>query len=241
MEVKLVVVGGKHSGQVVPVPHCKFLIGRAEDCHLRAASDLISRHHAVILVEEAFVAVRDFASRNGTFVNGQRIQKEQELKTGDHLKVGPLEFEVRLDVPVAGKKKPKVHSVQEAAARTVENVQSTPDDEPDLGDWLDDDDDALASRETRTAESPVVDTTATVGPQIGDTTALSADASKPASEGEDDGGDSKADTGHGGTGHKVKKKATSFAQRLKEARTQPSVDSGSAADDVLRKFFGRKS
>ncbi|NIL97048.1 MAG: FHA domain-containing protein, partial [Planctomycetales bacterium] len=64
--------------------------------------------------------VRDFASKNGTFVNGERVRTERELKTGDHVRLGPLEFEVQLGVTVGGKKKPKVQSVTEAASRTVE-------------------------------------------------------------------------------------------------------------------------
>jgi len=128
MEVKLIVVSGKHAGKVVPVAGPKFFIGRAEDCQLRPGSDLVSRHHCVILVEEGLVTVRDFGSKNGTFVNAEKVKNEQELKSGDVLKVGPLEFEVRLAVEVGGKKKPKVRSVQEAAARTVQ----TADDEEEL-------------------------------------------------------------------------------------------------------------
>ncbi len=65
------------------------------------------------------------------------MQGERELKNGDHLKVGPLEFEIQLSVSVSGKKKPKVHNVQEAAARTVE---SAPGDELDVSNWLEDED-----------------------------------------------------------------------------------------------------
>jgi len=141
MEVKLVVTQGSQAGQEVPVPGRKFFIGRAEDCHLRPHSDLISRHHCMILVEDGFIAVRDFGSKNGTFVNGQRITAEVELKPGDHLKVGQLEFELRADVAIGGKKLPKVHSVQEAAARTAQppRPQKKAKDDMDVSSWLEDD------------------------------------------------------------------------------------------------------
>ena len=140
MEVTLVVVGGKSSGQEVPLRGPKFLIGRAEDCHLRPQSSRVSRHHAAILIEDGFVAVRDLGSSNGTLVNGERIKSERELKTGDKLQIGPLEFEVQLAVSVRGKKKPKARNVQEAAARTV---AAAADDELDIiGDWLDDEEEA---------------------------------------------------------------------------------------------------
>jgi pSer/pThr/pTyr-binding forkhead associated (FHA) protein len=104
MDVKLTVVLGKHAGQQIPIPTPKFFIGRAEDCNLRAHSDQVSRHHCVIVVEEGYVAVRDFQSKNGTFVNGQRIAGESELKHGDRLKVGQIELDVHIGAAVAGKK-----------------------------------------------------------------------------------------------------------------------------------------
>jgi len=138
MEVKLIVVHGKHAGQEIPIPGPKFFIGRAEDCNLRPHSDLVSRHHCVIMVEEGFVAVRDFNSKNGTFVNGAKITEETELKTGDHLKVGQIEFEVQIGPTLAGKKAPKVRSVREAAARTVEAARPPSGEKDlDLGDWFD--------------------------------------------------------------------------------------------------------
>ncbi len=138
MDVKLVVVHGKHAGQEIPIPGPKFFIGRAEDCNLRPHSDLVSRHHCVIMVEEGFVAVRDFNSKNGTSVNGQKIAGETELKPGDHLKVGQIEFEVQITTTVAGKKAPKVRSVQEAAARTVQSARPQGGEKDmDLGDWFD--------------------------------------------------------------------------------------------------------
>jgi pSer/pThr/pTyr-binding forkhead associated (FHA) protein len=139
MEVKLAVVHGKHAGQEIPIPGPKFFIGRAEDCNLRPHSDLVSRHHCVVMVEEGFVAVRDFNSKNGTFVNGQRIAGETELKSGDHLKVGQIEFEVQIAATIAGKKAPKVRSVQEAAARTVQSARpKAGGEELDVGDWFGD-------------------------------------------------------------------------------------------------------
>ncbi len=139
MEVKLVVVHGKHAGQEIPIQGPKFFIGRAEDCNLRPHSDLVSRHHCVIMVEEGFVAVRDFNSKNGTFVNGEKLAGEAEIKSGDHLKVGQIEFEVQIAPTLAGKKAPKVKSVQEAAARTVQSARPGSDKgDLDLGEWFDD-------------------------------------------------------------------------------------------------------
>ena len=145
MEVKLVLTGGKSAGREVPVTGPEFLIGRSEECHLRPQSSRVSRRHTMIVVREGYVAVRDLGSSNGTYVNDEKIEGEKELKNGDQLKVGPLEFEVQLAVQVGGKKRPKVHNVQEAAARTVE---AAGDEDLDITSWLEDDEEDDADAPT---------------------------------------------------------------------------------------------
>ncbi len=222
MEVKLIVVGGKHAGQKVPVAGPKLFIGRAEDCHLRPGSDLISRHHAVILVEEGFVSVRDFGSKNGTFLNGERIKTERELKNGDRLKLGPLEFEVELAVGVGGKKKPKVHSVQEAAARTVETAGGGEED-LDIFDLLGDE--AEATSTTPTADTQPVSTTLTTAGGADDVTEARRDLPEEESRGK---------------AKKAKQKTKAGPGRFGQAKGPTSKDTESAADDMLRQFFSRR-
>ena len=152
MDVKLIVANGKNAGQAIPIAGPKFFIGRAEDCHLRPRSDLVSRHHCALVVEEGRVSMRDFGSKNGTLVNGERVQSEQELKNGDQVTVGSIEFTVELSVDVGGKKKPQVKSVGEAAQRTVESAL---DEDLDIAELLGEDDTGSATPEmdTRTLAS----------------------------------------------------------------------------------------
>ena len=96
MDVRLRSLAANSAGKEIKLPAARFLIGRDEDCHLRPKSDLVSRHHCMVLVEDDGVVVRDLGSRNGTYVNDQRIVGEQLLAPGDRLRVGPLEFEVRI-------------------------------------------------------------------------------------------------------------------------------------------------
>lgn len=77
--------------------------------------------------------VRDLGSRNGTLVNDERVIGERELAAGDHLKVGPLEFEVLIVRAVAGAKLPKVNSIKEAAARTAAGRGN---DNADVAEWI---------------------------------------------------------------------------------------------------------
>jgi predicted component of type VI protein secretion system len=133
MDLKLKVLEGKNAGKEISVNGKKFLIGRAEDCNLRPGSELISRHHCVLLIEDGYLAVRDFGSKNGTYVNEQRVVGERELKAGDHLTIGPLHFEIHIAHGLAGKKKPPVVDIKEAAARTAENAAQ---DTVDVTQWL---------------------------------------------------------------------------------------------------------
>jgi predicted component of type VI protein secretion system len=151
MDLKLRVLEGKNAGQEIAVASKKFLVGRAEDCHLRPGSDLISRHHCVLLVEDGYLAVRDFGSKNGTYVNKERVVGERELKAGDHLTIGPLEFEIHIAHGLGAKKRPPVGDIKEAAARTAQDATQ---DTFDVGKFLSGDTDvdrtAAVSKETQT-------------------------------------------------------------------------------------------
>lgn len=161
MHIQLVVASGSKSGQTIQITGSKFLIGRAEDCHLKPRSELISRYHCAIISEEGYAAVRDLGSKNGVFLNGERVSLESELKNGDRLSVGPLEFIVQFTVAVKGAKRSKVESVEDAVARTVEieSSQKKSDEGSEIADWLygDDDDSDVHKQETRTVHVDKID------------------------------------------------------------------------------------
>ncbi len=79
----------------------EILLGRSATCTipLRTVADtVVSKRHAAVVFDDAGAAtVTDLDSRNGTFVNGQRVRGPAMLKLGDRLMLGwhgPL-FEVR--------------------------------------------------------------------------------------------------------------------------------------------------
>lgn len=69
-------------------------LGRGLDCDVILCDPLSSRVHAIILCENGDWWVRDAGSRNGSFVNGQKID-EARLTPGATLKIGSSEFEFR--------------------------------------------------------------------------------------------------------------------------------------------------
>lgn len=67
-------------------------IGRNSDNDIVLNNDRVSRYHAEILREDNKFNVVDNNSRNGVWVNGQRIKESAELKPGDKLRIGKQEF-----------------------------------------------------------------------------------------------------------------------------------------------------
>src|SRR2546421_5486201 len=154
MHVRLKILQGSNTGKEVKIPTPKCMIGRGEDCHLRPNSDAISRHHCVIVTTENEVVVRDLKSRNGTFVNEEKVAEEAVLLNGDILRVGPLQFEMVIEQSVAKPKRTKVADLKEAVARTAEgsSVNSTSDLD-DVTSWLEEADSHEKSRRTTAPET----------------------------------------------------------------------------------------
>ncbi|MCK4959272.1 MAG: FHA domain-containing protein, partial [Planctomycetes bacterium] len=76
--------------------------GRQQECDLCIPLMIVSRKHCQVNQDEGTLRVRDLGSRNGTFVNGEKIE-EAGLNAGDKLRVGPIVFGVQVDgQPVVG-------------------------------------------------------------------------------------------------------------------------------------------
>lgn len=78
------ILSGPQAGQIVPLKLGKNIVGRGTACEVKIASHGVSKEHAQIFVTEDKVIVSDLNSRNGTFINGVRIQN-QKLQPGDKL------------------------------------------------------------------------------------------------------------------------------------------------------------
>src|SRR5438105_2566285 len=132
MKLNLVVLtSGKMQGKVIPITLSQFLIGRDPQCQLRPASALISKRHCAVLVRNGRVYVRDFDSTNGTFVNEKPVKGEAELQDADQLKVGPLDFRVKIEAsppvdkptPVPPTRAPEKSQDDDEAAAMLLSVQ----------------------------------------------------------------------------------------------------------------------
>jgi hypothetical protein len=69
-------------------PGGRVAIGRGKDCELMLITDSASRRHAEVYPEGADFYVRDLGSKNGTYVNGEKLERAQELRPGARIGVG---------------------------------------------------------------------------------------------------------------------------------------------------------
>jgi pSer/pThr/pTyr-binding forkhead associated (FHA) protein len=78
-----------HGREVAPLDGERVSIGREASNEIPIPEDkLVSRLHAVLERYASGWALRDLASSNGTFVNGERILGERVLHHGDEIRVG---------------------------------------------------------------------------------------------------------------------------------------------------------
>jgi predicted component of type VI protein secretion system len=90
----LVVTEGPLAGRRIDLDG-ELVIGR-EDAELTIDDEELSRRHAVLRTAAEGVEIEDLGSRNGTFVNGQRIAAVTRLNGGDSLKLGRSVFAIEL-------------------------------------------------------------------------------------------------------------------------------------------------
>lgn len=228
MRVLLKVIGGKNHGREIGIAVPRFVIGRGETAHLRPASDLVSREHAVIEVIDGSVRFTDLQSRNGSFVNGEKISGSAVLKNGDTVRIGRLQFEMIIDPVQAGSKNPKVNSVVDAASRTASSGKKGSLDD-DITDWL-----MESGDEEDPSVTPRLGGSETVQFKLEDTTPIKKELEIESTGGEE--ADSDAEQSKSFFGKKKKPEKGKLPPI-----EQPKHDSStSAADDVLRRLFNRR-
>ena len=82
----LIIESGSTEKRVFPFYH-RLTIGRHSTNDIPIADRLVSKRHAIVGRVKGQAVVKDLASRNGTFVNGEKVGKAI-LLCGDRLKIG---------------------------------------------------------------------------------------------------------------------------------------------------------
>ena len=92
----LVVLSGPWTGRIFALRPEGTTLGRRSACEIILDDDAVSRFHATLRIEEDEKGterffIQDLATENGTFVNGQKIDK-QFLTDKDEIKIGETEL-----------------------------------------------------------------------------------------------------------------------------------------------------
>ena len=78
---------GANAGQVFEVGEAPLIVGRDDRAEIQVLDQGISRRHAEVFRMGEMYFIRDLDSRNGTFVNEERV-KEELLRDGDEVRIG---------------------------------------------------------------------------------------------------------------------------------------------------------
>lgn len=74
----------------------ELIIGRSKEADIRLPQLTITRRHAQITkYSDGRITVKDLGSRNGTFVNGKRIESETLITDRDDINIGAYKFKLR--------------------------------------------------------------------------------------------------------------------------------------------------
>lgn len=81
---------------IVNLPHNGALVvGASVDADLRLHDNAVSRKHARILLSDDEARIVDLDSRNGTKVNGERIEGSRSIEPGDTISIGEVTLILR--------------------------------------------------------------------------------------------------------------------------------------------------
>ncbi len=73
----------------------EIFLGRDEECGITINDSFTSQRHARIFLEENILYLEDLTSTNGTFVNGEKIEKPHLLEQRDHIQIGNTVLEAK--------------------------------------------------------------------------------------------------------------------------------------------------
>jgi len=119
-------ISGKYQGGEFPLlERQEIVIGRSSDLDMVLVEEMVSRRHARILLEEGVINIEDLGSTNGTFVNGEKIQKGV-LKEGDRILIGTSILKVVPATEAAGREGLEAVAARAARYRTGRPPEEAP-------------------------------------------------------------------------------------------------------------------
>ena len=78
-------------GPDIALDRAMVMVGRHPQCDARLDSRRVSRRHCILTADCGDVEVRDLGSTNGTWINGQRVERGR-LKPGDEMSIAHIRY-----------------------------------------------------------------------------------------------------------------------------------------------------
>lgn len=75
-----------------PLVTANVSIGRASECVIPIKDRYLSRLHAELVAVGSAWVLKDLGSANGTYLNGNRVEQDMPLKSGDRIRMGDTEI-----------------------------------------------------------------------------------------------------------------------------------------------------
>lgn len=92
------------------IDQTEIIVGRDTTSNIQIDNIAVSREHAKIIKGPNYYFIEDMHSKNGTFVNGKKINKKF-LKADDEVIIGKHRLQIILDEDPALKKKQNVQGI----------------------------------------------------------------------------------------------------------------------------------
>ncbi len=116
----------------IKVERERTVLGRSRDADIFIPDQWLSRMHAEILLDRGGLLIADLGSKNGTLVNGLRIQGPTPLRQGDQIKLGDhmvtvqwgaADEETEDDIQAIGTRVFSVRSLQEGVLKAPASAE----------------------------------------------------------------------------------------------------------------------
>ena len=89
----LKVLEGLQPGQEFDLEGEEWVLGRSPECDVVLESAAVSRRHLIVRSDNGRFSVKDLGSRNGTYINGTRVQESAPLRNRDQVLICDILFE----------------------------------------------------------------------------------------------------------------------------------------------------
>jgi pSer/pThr/pTyr-binding forkhead associated (FHA) protein len=127
----------RYRGTRFPIRRGEYILGRSPYCSIVVSNALASRQHCAVRLTSEGLVIADLNSRNGTLVNGKRLEMERLVVPGDVIRIGSDSIEVLVAESQAERKSARRGERHDTLDRL--ELESVPSSSPSSSNGLEED------------------------------------------------------------------------------------------------------